>query len=68
MDDYQLMARVFDGGEGDHPELLDALRAYSRETYAEFLKREHDGEPYLRKNIDGFVSERIRVARVIYGN
>lgn len=74
MNDFHLMAEVFDGGVGDHPKLLAACQAHSRQMNAEYERRRGSWGPVdsmpvgsMYNRVSEFVMERIRVTRA-YGN
>ena len=70
---FALLADVFDGGVGECPHLLEACQEWTRQWNAEERRRRPDRIASLfcwrfhREQIDAFLMERIRVAR-IYGN
>ena len=67
MNDFELMAEVWDGGIGDHPKLLEACQAWTRQWNAEMDKRSSGLDPadwaLERARVDAFLKERMRVAR-----
>jgi len=60
VNDFALMAEVFDGKYGGHPKLMPALQAYSRQFNAEARRRTE----YDHAAIEAFICERIRVRRL----
>lgn len=66
--DFKLMATVFDGGTGPHPNLMDALSAWRRQWTAEFRRRgpKHAYFAVEHMRVDGLLWERIRVRRSLH--
>ena len=61
MNDWELLAKVFDGGVGWHPLLPEAQKAYRRQWDAEMARRNppYDLRDAERQRVDDFIDERI---------
>lgn len=78
-EDYALMARVFDGGTGDCPGLLEAIQAHTRQIGLEHHRRAREmidggivmGDIELSQigdKVSAIVKERVRLARIQHGD